>query len=290
MKIIGTGLNGLVGSRITELLENYEFENVSRSTGVDITNKDQVFSALRKSSAGIVLHLAAYTKVDEAENQKDLGDKSEVWRINVDGTKNILEACESLNKKIVYFSTDMVFPGNKDLPGKYSEDDGTGAVGFYAKTKEEAEKLVEKATCPWVILRVAYPFRANFEKKEYVRIFKERLEKGMEITTVSDHYFTPTFIDDIAKAVNLIITKDIAGKLHATGEETVSPYDVALKVAETFGLNKDLIHETTREEYFKGKAPRAYNISLNNDKIQGLGLRMHSFSQAILEIKNQLKI
>jgi dTDP-4-dehydrorhamnose reductase len=288
MKIIGTGLTGLVGTRIIELLKEYEFENLSRRTGVDITNKEQVFSVINNSSSNIVLHLAAYTFVDEAEKQKDQGVESDVWKINVEGTKNILEACEKSNKKIVYFSTDMVFSGDKEVPGKYDEEENQNAVGFYAQTKQEAEKLVEKAKCPWVILRLAYPFRANFEKKEYVRIFKTLLEEGREIKAVTDHYFTPTFIDDLAKVIDFIIKNDFTGKLHSTGEESVSPYNVAVKVAEVFGLNKDLVKSITREEYFSGKAPRGYNISLNNDKIVKLGVQMHPFSKALEEIKQQI--
>jgi len=290
MNIAGTGLNGLVGSRIIELLGSYEFQNLSRQTGVDITNKDQVLQAITNSSSNLVLHLAAFTDVEGAEKEKNLGEESNAWRINVEGTGNVINACERSNKKLIFFSTDMVFSGTKELPGKYLEDDEADPVGFYAKTKAEAEKLVEKASCPWIILRIAYPFRASFEKKEYVRSFKSLLEQGREINAVSDHYFTPTFIDDLAAVIKLLIEKDLKGKVHAVGSESVSPYDVAIKIAKTFNLNENLITKTTREEYFKGKAPRAYNLSLNNDKIGKLGLALHSFSEGLEEIKEQLKI
>jgi len=180
----------------------------------------------------------------------------------------------------------MVFPGTKELPGKYSEDDQTGPVGFYAETKAEAEKLIENAMCPWVIFRIAYPYRANFEKKEYVRVLKSLLEQGREVKAVSDHYFTPTFIDDIAPVITLIIENDLKGKLHVTGEEAVSPFEVAIKIAKVFNLNEELIKKTTREKYFKNKAPRAYNLSLNNDKIVKLGAKFHSFSEGLEEIKD----
>jgi len=214
-----------------------------------------------------VLHLAAYTDVEGAEKEKNLKEESEAWKINVGGTKNLLDACRKLNKKIVYFSTDMVFSGEKELPGKYQEEDTPDPVGFYAQTKYEAEKLVENAECPWVILRIAYPYRASFEKKEYVRFFKWLLEEGRMVNAVADHYFTPTFIDDLPFVLETIFKNNLIGKLHAGGSEVVSPYEVALKVAEVFGLNKDLITQTTRAEFFKNRAPRAYNLSLNNDKI-----------------------
>ena len=291
MKIIGTGLSGLVGSRIVELLSaNYEFEDVSRKTGTDVLNADGVYERLQKSESSVVLHLAAYTNVDEAEKEKDLGEKSQAWKINVGGTENVLSACEKLNKKIIYISTDMVFPGTKELPDKYQEDDQRGPVGFYASTKYEAEKLVEKAKCPWIILRIAYTYRANNEKKEYVRVLKWLLEEGREINAVADHYFTPTFIDDLAPVLNTLIQEKATGKFHAGGTEAVSPYIAALKVAETFDLDKNLIRETTRAEFFKDRAPRAYNLSLKNDRIEKFGVRMRSFTQGLAEIKKQLAI
>lgn len=291
MKIIGTGLNGLVGSRVVELLtDQYQFENISRQNGVDITNKAQIASTIAASDSEIVLHLAAFTDVDGAEKDKELGDKSAAWQINVEGTRNVLEVCEKTNKKIIYFSTDMVFPGDKEAPERYSEEDQTGAVGFYAKTKEEAEKLIEKATCPWVILRIAYPYRANFEKKEYVRVFKSLLEEGKQIKAVSDHFFTPTFIDDIAPCIDLVIKGNLTGKYHVTGEETVSPYEAAIKIAEVFSLNQNLVEKTTRAEFFKDRAPRAYNLALNNDKITKLGIKLRGFKESLQEIKKQLSL
>lgn len=290
MKILGTGLSGLVGSRIVELLPDFEFKDLSRKNGVDVSIKEQIFGAISNSSASTILHLAAFTRVDDAEKEKDLQEKSTVWKINVLGTKNVLEACEKFNKKIIYLSTDMVFPGDKELPYKYSEDDQTGAANFYAKTKEEAEKLVEKATCPWVILRIAYPYRAKFEKEEYVRVFKRLLNENKKITAVSDHYFTPTFIDNLSDVIKLIIKNDLTGKYHIGGSEVISPYEAAIKIAKVFNLNKNLIEKTTRDAFFKEKAPRAYNLSLNNDKIEKLGIRLSTFEEGLNKIKNQLNI
>jgi dTDP-4-dehydrorhamnose reductase len=287
-KIIGSGLSGLVGSRIVELLGDYEFQNLSRQTGVDVFVKDQVFEAIGNSSANTVLHLAAFTRVDDAEKEKELGEESLAWKINVLGTKNVIEACEKYNKKIIYFSTDMVFPGTKKLPEKYLEEDKTGAVGFYPQTKEVAEKLFEKASCSWLILRIAYPYRSGFEKKDYVRIFKELLENEKQIKAVSDHYFTPTFIDDIPLAIRLAVEEGLIGKLHVVGDEVVSPFIAAKKIAKVFGLNEGLVGETTREEFFKDKAPRAYNLSLNNDKIVKLGIQMTGFEEGLNRIKSQL--
>ena len=289
-KIIGTGLSGLVGSRIVELLgHDFEFEDISRKTGTDIADKTAVLARLQNSDAEFVLHLAAYTNVDEAEKEKDFKEQSAAWRINVEGTKHILSACQKTGKHLIHFSTDMVFPGTKELPERYTEEDATGAVGWYATTKEEAEKVIKSAQIPWTILRIAYPYRAHFEKKEYVRMFKQLLEEGREIQTVTDHYFTPTFIDDLANILQLVFNKKLTGIYHAGGKDSISPYDAAMQVAKTFGLPTNLIGKTTRSDYFAGKAPRAFNLSLNSDKIKGLGIPLRSFEDGLEEIKKQIE-
>lgn len=289
MKIVGTGLSGLVGSRIVELLSpEFEFEDISRKTGTDVADKDAVLERLKNSDAPYVLHLAAYTNVDEAEKEKDLKENSLAWKITVGGTENVVKAAEATGKHIIYISTDMVFPGTKPLPEKYTEEDVTDPVGWYATTKAQAEKVVQKATVPWTIVRIAYPYRANFEKKEYVRVFKSLLEQGKEIKAVSDHYFTPTFIDDLADVFRHIFHQTLTGIYHAGGKDSISPYEVALQVAETFNLDNNLISKTTREEFFAGKAPRAFNLSLSSDKIERLGLKLHGFTDGLEEIKKQL--
>ena len=288
-KIIGTGLSGLVGSRVVELLgKEFEFEDISRKTGTDILDKEAVVNRIKNSDAQFVLHFAAYTNVDEAEKEKDLGEKSIAWRMNVGGTKNVLEAVESTEKHLIYISTDMVFSGTKPLPEKYTEEDATDPVGWYATTKCEAEKVVQQAKVPWTILRIAYPYRANFEKKEYVRIFKTLLEEGREIKAVSDHYFTPTFIDDLAGVFSHIFRTNLTGIYHACGKTSISPFDAAIKIAEVFHLDKNLISKTTREEFFQGKAPRAFNLSLSSAKIEKLGVSLSNFEEGLEEIKNQL--
>ncbi len=289
MKIIGTGLSGLVGSRIVELLSpEFEFEDISRKTGTDITDKEAVLTRLQKSDAKFVVHMAAYTQVDEAEKDKDLKENSAAWKINVAGTRNVVEAAEKTGKHIVYVSTDMVFPGTKNRPERYSEEDETNPVGWYAITKAEAEKVVEQSSVPWTILRIAYPYRANFEKKEYVRIFKWLLEEKREIKAVADHFFTPTFIDDLSQVFSLIFKQNLTGIYHAGGHTSISPYEAALAVAKEFGLDASLVSKTTREEYFAGKAPRAFNLALNSDKIESLGVKMRGFEEGLREIKKQI--
>lgn len=288
MNIIGTGLSGLVGSRIVELLPHYTFEDISRKTGTDIRNKDSVLGRLKHSDAEFVLHLAAYTNVDQAESDKDLEKNSDAWQINVGGTENVIAACEETGKKLIYISTDMVFNGDQSLESSYSEEDTPDPKNWYAMTKYEAEKRVMQCNIPWIILRIAYPYRAQFEKKEYVRVFLHLLQQQKSFSAIDDHYFTPTFIDDLAFVFTTCIKQNVTGLFHAGGTQRVSPYEAAVAIANEFGLDTSLIGKTTRELYFKDKAYRGFNLSLNNDNIGKLGIQMSSFEEGIKIIKQQI--
>src|SRR5258706_906045 len=289
-KILGTGLSGLVGSRITELLSSdYEFEDVSYSTGVDITNKNQLLEKFKNSDASTVLHLAAKADVDGCEKDKELGENGDAWKINVGGTENVVSSCATTGKKLIYISTDFIFDGEHTPENGYKEEDIPNPLNWYAKTKYEGELRVMQSRIPYIIVRIAYPFRAKFERNDFVRAMKSRLDSNLPIAGITDHIFTPTFIDDIANGLNLLITQWVKGIYHMTGAQSLSPYECAMLIAKEFDLNEGLISKTTREAYFKGKAPRPFNVAMNNDKIEKLGIKMRGFEEGIAAIKQQLE-
>lgn len=285
MKILGTGLDGLVGSRIVELLRNkYEFENLSISTGVDITNRDVILERIKNSKAPIVLHLAAKTNVDGCELDKELGEKGDAWKINVLGTQNVVDGCLKGNKKIIYISTDFVFDGTKEV---YIEEDIPNPINWYAKTKYAGEKIIQNAKIPWIIVRIASPYRAKFEKLDFVRAILKRLKEGLPVAAVVDHIFTPTYIDDIAFAIDGLIENNLQGIFHVVGSQSLTPYEASLLIAKEFRLDSSKIIKTTRTEFFNNRAPRSFQLVLKNDKIGKLGIKMRTFEEGIREIKKQ---
>ncbi|HEX7041622.1 MAG TPA: NAD(P)-dependent oxidoreductase [Patescibacteria group bacterium] len=291
MKIIGTGLSGLVGSRIVELLaDKYEFEDISRKTGTDISDSGSLLKRLEASDAKWVIHMAAYTNVDGAEEQKNLGEQSDAWKINVLGVENVVKAAEATGKKVIYVSTDFVFDGENTPKEGYSEEDNPNPVNWYAKTKYEGELKIKTSNIPWVILRIAYPYRAEFEKNDFMRAIKNRLSQGLEIKAIEDHLFCPTFIDDLAGVFDTLISTDKEGIFHATGASALTPYEAAMLIAKEFGFDTNLIGKTTRGEYFAGKAKRPFDLSMNNDKIKSLGVGLKTFEEGLEEIKKQLKV
>lgn len=285
MKILGTGLRGLVGSRIVELLNtSYEFE----FSDTDITDKEEIKKKIKDSNAEIILHLAAKTDVDGCEKEKELAKNSDAWKINVEGTRNIADVCFETGKKIIYISTDFVFDGKIGLEDFYTEEDVPNPVNFYAKTKYEGEKAVQSSGENWIIARLAYPYRAKFEKGDFMRAILKRLKEGQKISAITDHIFCPTFIDDVAFALDKLIKSNSKGMFHVVGSQALSPYDAANIIAKKFGLDSSLIEKTTREEFFKGRALRPFRLALKNDKIVKSGVKMSTLEQGIATIKNQL--
>jgi len=299
-KILATGLTGLVGSRLAELLGDvYELQPI----GIDVIDKKAVLGAISASDANVVLHMAAKTNVDGCELDKtkdketlDLinSQKQEevwmrektAWAINVFGTQNIVEACQKTNKKIVYISTDFVFDGKKRI---YSEEDETGPVNWYAKTKYEGEKLIQSCGLEYIIARIAYPYRAFFARNDFVRTIITKLQKSEKLNMVTDHIMVPTFIDDIVNALDILLQKEERGIFHIVGSQAITPYEVALQIAQTFNFDEALISKTTRREYFAGKAVRPFCLHLKNDKIGRLGIEMSTFDKGIEEVKVQME-
>jgi len=303
IKVIGTGLTGLVGSRIVELLEDrYEFDNISYESGIDITNKDQVEKKVVDSPAGVLLHLAAKADVDGCEKDRDEDSKklknqesekisglNTAWAVNVEGTRNIVEACQKSAKKIIYISTDFVFDGKNPPAGGYIEEDTPNPTNWYAKTKYEGEKIVVNSGLSYLICRIAFPYRASFApKKDLVRGILEKLKNKQVVYMVTDEIITPTFIDDIAGAFDFLIKNDITGIYHVVGSSSHSPLELGHLIAQTFSLNESLIKETTRAIYFANRAARPFSLALKNDKLTKLGIKMSTFQEGLEKIKAQL--
>ncbi len=289
-QIIGLGLNGLVGSRTTELLnEKYEFISLERSTGVDITKPESLTLIKDYPHANFVLHMAAKTDVDSCEADKSLNEAGDAWKINVMGAKNVAQICRETGKKMIYISTDFVFDGEKALGERYSEQDLPNPVNWYAETKFEGEKAVEASAADYVIIRLAYPYRADFDTKlDFFRTIRDRLSQNQPVAGVTDHIFCPTLIDDFAFSLDKLIEADANGIYHVVGDQALTPYGAAVLIAEIFGFDKSLITETTRDAFFKDRAPRPFNVALKNDKIKQLGAKMRGFEEGLHTIKSQL--
>lgn len=275
LKVAITGSTGLIGSRIIELLQN-DFEFIPLTEGeIDITKKDSVWNALEDLDFDILFHLAAYTNVDGAENEKE-----KAWAVNVSGTKNIFEVVTQRKKKMIYVSTDFVFDG-KNRP--YYEESIPNPISYYAKTKYEGEKIVKKQA---MIVRFSYPYRKIFEpKKDFVRSIKSQLKQEKSLVMVTDSSITPTFIDDITFAMKYLFKNFSPEIYHIVGADSLSPFEAGKIIAKTFRLDESLIQPTTYEEYFKHKAKRPQWSKIKSKKNNFY--KMKTFEEGLKMIKNQ---
>lgn len=283
MKIIGTGLSGLVGSRVVELMsQDHTFTNLSLETGIDITKPGVANTHITQSDAEWVFHFAAMTDVDGAEKERSLGEASMSWLVNVKATQYVADAARSSGKRILYISTDFVFDGTRE---EYSETDVPNPIGWYAVTKYEGEKIIAKIPKS-LIIRIANPYgREPGIRPDFVHKIMNRLESKQAIVAPQDQRFVPTFIDDIGSAIGVLATMNAEGLYHVVGTGNLSPYDVACKIATALNLDITLVSPTTFDEFFKNRAPRPYKAVLKNDKIQKLGVHMSTFDEGIDKIR-----
>ena len=283
--ILATGLSGMVGTRVAEILsDNFEFEDISLATGIDITDKKSVDRVISESESKIVLHLAAKTDVDSCEDDKILGEEGAAWQINVVGTENIIEAAKANGKRVIYISTDFVFNGTKD---GYQEDDKPNPVSWYGYTKYQGEERLSTSDISFTVLRISYPYRNLFEqKKDFVHRIIDQLKIDGKIMAVRDHIITPTFIDDIAFGLSLFLKRNLSGIYHLVGSSSLSAEAATRLIRTVFNLSGE-INPIDRSVYFKDRAFRPFNLTLRNDKIGKLGIRMSNFKEGLKTVKTQ---
>jgi dTDP-4-dehydrorhamnose reductase len=281
MKILGTGLSGLVGSRIVELLTpHHSFINFSLENGVDITNRNDITQRIiRENEAPWVFHMAAYTNVQQAEFDRAQGTESPAWKVNVTATEYIVEACSSSGKKLLYVDTDYAFDGTKE---EYNETDIPNPISWYGITKSEGAKRVLTMGKNGLVIRIANPYRAHpIGKVDFVHKMMERLKNDEEIAAPFDQLFVPTFIDDIASALELLLQQNAFGIYHVVGSDALSPYDAALQIAQMLKIPSPKITSTTFAHYFADRAPIPQKAVLRNKKLLDIGGSMRSFSEGL---------
>ncbi|HVT01328.1 MAG TPA: NAD(P)-dependent oxidoreductase [Patescibacteria group bacterium] len=305
MKVAITGASGLVGSRFFDLYKSkYDLIPISSSFGVDITDRKKLHKFLSQKNPGLIIHLAAKTNVDKCEEDKvddlkkskvksisDLENlDTEKWKgstsafgVNVVGTKNLSDYAKRNNIKIIYVSTDFVFDGEKN--GEYTEADEVSPINWYGQTKLYGEKVLGEES---LIARISYPygFKSNI-KKDIVWTMVSLLEEKDRVELVTDQIITPTFIDDIVRALHFLIENNITGLVNVVGNNFLSPYEIGIAIASQFGLEEGKIEVTTRAKLYKGRAKRPFKVCLKNDKLRALGFEMTGFFESLTQINQK---
>ena len=229
---------------------------------LDITNKNEVLSLFKKVSPDIVIHAASLGNIDYCE-----AHKKEAEDVNVKGTDNVLYACRKIGAKIIFTSSNAVYDGEKP---PYSENSPTNPLDVYGKTKVKGEKLVEKSGVPFVILRLmtmyGWPEKGG-RGNPAVWVIGE-VKNKRKINVVSDIYNNHLYAGQAADAVWKVIKGNRKNEIYnIAGEDCVSRFELALKVAEVFKLDVPLI-TPVKSNFFKSIAKRPRNTCFNTSKAQ----------------------
>lgn len=232
---------------------------------MDITDKEAVEAAITQENPDVVVHCAAWTAVDSAE---DTDKREKVRAINADGTQNIANVCKKLDCKMVYISTDYVFDGQGTAPWEPDCKDYK-PLNVYGQTKLEGELAVAGTLEKFFIVRIAWVFGLN--GKNFIRTMLDLAGKYDTIRVVNDQIGTPTYTLDLARLLVDMLETEKYGYYHATNEGGyISWYDFAREIFRQAGCSTKVIPVTT-EEYGLSKAARPFNSRLDKSKLAQSG-------------------
>jgi dTDP-4-dehydrorhamnose reductase len=251
VKVLVTGANGLLGQHLIKVLLHKNYQVIATSRGesrlpfepssnytyraMDVANAMETFSVMSNEKPDVVVHAAAMTQVDDCELRPQ-----QCERINVQGTSQVLTDAETFSSHFIFISTDFVFDGEK---GNYSEEEDTKPISLYGFSKLQAESMVQTSTIPFAIVRtcLVYGNLLKGTRSNIISWVRESLEQGKTIQVVSDQLRTPTYVEDLANGIALIIEKKATGIYHISGKDWLTPYDMAIKTAHKFQLDTSKI-------------------------------------------------
>ena len=272
MKVLVTGAKGQLGTDLMNELAKRGSEGIGVDVQeMDITDAEACRRVIKNSGADAVIHCAAYTAVDAAEDNVDL-----CRRINGEGTRNVAQACKEADVKLMYISTDYVFDGQGTRP--WEPDDERHPLNVYGQTKYEGELAVEELSDKYFIVRIAWVFGVagkNFIKT-MLRLGKER----GAVSVVDDQIGSPTYTYDLARLLVDMIQTDKYGRYHATNEGLCSWYEFAKEIFRQAGM--DVPVTPVSSDAFPAKATRPSNSRLNKDKLSENGFeRLPAWQDAL---------
>lgn len=248
---------------------------------LDITNSEEVLKLIEEIKPEVIYHCAAWTNVDGAEDNYDL-----CYSVNVDGTKNLVEAAKKVGAKIVYISSDYVFDGTKD--GLYIEDDKVNPLNAYGKTKYLGEEEARKYDKHFIV-RISWVYGIN--GKNFVKTMLSLSDKYDTLTVVDDQIGSPTYTPDVSRLLVDLVNTDKYGTYHGTNENYCSWAEFARKIFEV-NNKKVTVKGVTTEEYYRGKtiAQRPLNSKLSKDKLKENGFELlPTWEDALVRYSDELK-
>ena len=257
MKVFVTGVKGQLGYDVVKELESRGMEAVGVDIDeMDITDADSVDKVIKAAAPDAVIHCAAYTAVDAAEDNEELCRK-----VNADGPKNIARVCKELDIKMIQISTDYVFNGQGEKP--WEPDDEADPQSVYGQTKYEGELAVKELLDKYFIVRIAWVFGVN--GKNFVKTMLNLAKTRDTLTVVNDQFGSPTYTEDLAKLLVDMVQTDKYGTYHATNEGICSWYEFACAIFKEAGIEMNVLPVSSAE--YAAKAKRPENSRMSKEKL-----------------------
>ena len=307
MKILITGSNGLLGQHLIKLLKqqnNYRIIATARGenrlkdqhgyqyVSLNICDETQVKKVIADNIPDVIIHSAAMTKVDDCEIKKE-----QCWKSNVLATQYLIKSAQQIKSSFLLISTDFIFNGES---GPYDENALPDPLSYYGTSKLAAEMLLMTSQLRWAIARtvLVYGIAEDMSRSNIILWVKKSLEQGKKIRVVDDQWRTPTLVRDLAIGCQLITdkflanndvdTNKISGIFNISGRDFLTPYEMALKTADHFHLDKSLIEKADASS-FTQTAKRPLKTGFIIDKARKiLGYEPHSFEEGIKIVGEEL--
>ena len=297
MKILVTGSNGLLGQKLTLLLQHdSSIELIATARGassvtinpgkflsMDITDAERVEKIITTVKPDVLINTAAMTNVDQCELNKEA-----CWMANVTAVENLVAACRKVKTHLIHLSTDFIFDGSH---GPLDETEKPSPVNYYGESKLAAEQRVINSGLSWSILRtvLVYGITNDMSRSNIVLWVKNSLEQGKPIQVVNDQWRTPTLAEDLAMGCYLAAKKKATGIFHISGKDFLSPYELAVKTAQHFSLDQSLITPTDSAQ-FKQTARRPLTTGFIIEKARKeLGYEPHTFAEGLQIVEQQIR-
>ncbi len=272
MKVLVTGTKGQLGYDVVKELEKRGHTAVAVDIEeMDITDAGSVDQVITEAGVEAVIHCAAYTAVDAAEENEELCRK-----VNAEGTENIAKVCKKLDLKMIYISTDYVFDGKGERP--WEPDDERHPLNMYGQTKYEGELAVEKYLEKYFIVRIAWVFGVN--GKNFIKTMLKLSETHSELNVVDDQVGSPTYTYDLAVLLVDMVETEKYGRYHATNEGLCTWYEFAKEIFRQADV--DIKVNPVSSEMFPAKATRPKNSRMSKEKLEENGFhRLPTWQNAL---------
>ncbi len=281
MKILVTGYNGQLGYDVVRVGRSQTLNMIGTTENeLDITQEQSVLDVVHQIKPDAIIHCAAYTAVDKAEDEKEI-----CWKVNVDGTKFLAKAAAAVQAKFMYISTDYVFDGEGNTP--FAETDDPKPIGYYGFTKYEGEKALQTILDQWFIVRISWVFGRN--GNNFVKTMLRLSESRDELKVVCDQFGSPTYTLDLAYLLIDMIQTDKFGIYHATNEGICNWAEFAQEIFKLAGKHVQVEGITT--EAYPTKAIRPKNSRMDKQKLQEAGFKpLPSWQDALTRYIQELNL